>query len=172
MNLSLFTSLLLLISLKSNSQLVYRNVLSNGISIKLPASFILMDEKTLSFKYPSNNRPVDVYTDTEATVNIAFKQTGKKVTENDVMLEGRMVEKQLLNTGKITLIQSQDFKVNSYNVMSFSFYSYAIDTKVYNLMFVFSLRGEMIIGSFNCISSLQRKWQDMAYEMIRSIKKI
>jgi hypothetical protein len=56
------------------SQLSQRYVLSNTVSLKLPFSFIMMDANTLSSKYPPNNKPSEVYTNEEATVNVAFKK--------------------------------------------------------------------------------------------------
>ena len=168
----LLTILLISLSSKSYSQLVYKNILSNTGSIKLPSVFKLMDGNTLAIKYPTNNTPSEVYTNEEATVNVAFKKTKQILTEQKVFTEAKKLEQQLTSNGKVQLISSEQVKANGNNIHVFSFYSNAIDTKVYNVMFVFSLKGEMVVGSFNCTIALQNQWQVTAYEIIRSIKGI
>jgi hypothetical protein len=131
-----------------------------------------MDANTLSSKYPPNNKPSEVYTNEEATVNIAFKKTEQLLAEQKVFAEGKKLEQQLTSNGKVQLISSEQVKANGNNIYVFSFYSNAIDTRVYNLMFIFSLKGKMVIGSFNCTIASQNQWQITAYEIIRSIKEI
>lgn len=168
----LLTPLLMYLPSKSYSQLAQRNILSNTVSIKLPPSFTIMDANTLASKYPPNNKPSEVYTNTEATVNIAFKRTEQSLLKENVFTEGKKLESQLSSSGKVQLIKSEEIKVNNSNIYVFSFYSNAVDTKVYNIMFVFPVKSKMIVGSFNCTYVLQPQWQQTAYEIIRSIKAI
>ncbi len=163
---------LMIFSTTSYAQLGYRNVLSNQVKIKLPSVFKLMDENTLAIKYPPNNTPSEVYTNEEATVNVAFKKTKQVLTEQKVFTEAKKLEQQLTSNSKVQLISSEQIKANGNNIHVFSFYSNAIDTKVYNVMFIFSLKGKMVVGSFNCTLLLQNQWQVMVYEIIRSIKEI
>lgn len=167
------SALLLMVSLfclTSYSQLSQRNILSNTVSIKLPSSFSMMDANTLSTKYPPNNKPSEVYTNEEATVNIAFKKTEQQLTNANVLTEGKKLESQLVSSGKVHLVKSEQIKSGHNNIHVFSFYSDAIDTKVYNIVFVFSVKGKMVVGSFNCTYVLQAQWQQTASEIIRSIK--
>jgi hypothetical protein len=126
----------------------------------------------LATKYPPNNKPSEVYTNEEATVNIALKHTQQLLSEQNVSTEGKKLQQQLTNGGKVELVSSEQIKANGNNIHVFSFYSNAIDTRVYNVMFIFSLKGKMAVGSFNCTIALQNQWQVIAYEIIRSIKKI
>ena len=169
---TLLTLILILFSVISNAQLEYRNALSNKIAIKLPSVFKLMDANTLATKYPANNKPTEVYTNEAATVNIAFKKTEQLLVKQSVFTEAKKMEQQLIKTGRVELISSEQIKASGNNIYIFSFYSNAIDTKVYNVTFIFSLRGKMVVGSFNCTMALQKQWQVTAYEIIRSIKEI
>ncbi|MFT3750124.1 MAG: hypothetical protein QM768_17535 [Agriterribacter sp.] len=168
----LLMAILMFLSTTSYSQLVYKKILSSTISVKLPFSFKVMDANTLSSKYQTNNKPSEVYTNEEATVNIAFKKTTQLLSEQNVFVEGKKIEQQLTSNGKVQLISSGQVKTNKNNIYVFSFYSDAIDTRVYNVMFIFSLKGKMILGSFNCTMALQNQWQDAAYEIIRSVEVI
>ncbi len=160
------------ISTITYAQLANRKALSNTIEIKLPIEFRSMEANILAAKYPQNNKPSEVFTNQEATVNIAFKETGQSLTEQNVFGQGKRQEQQLTNGHKIQLISSEQIMANGNNIHVFSFYSNAVDTKVYNVMFIFSLRGKMVVGSFNCIVALQNQWQNTAYEIIASIKEI
>jgi hypothetical protein len=169
---TLLTLSVVLLSISSSAQLSYRKALSNTIEIKLPPVFKLMEADILATKYPPNNKPSEVYTNEEATVNIAFKKTAQLLSEQNVFAEGKKLEQQLNSNGKVQLISTEDIKANGNNIHVFSFYSDAIDTKVYNVMFTFSLKGKMVIGSFNCTIVLQNQWQVKAYEIIRSLKDV
>lgn len=168
----LFVLCFFLQATQSFSQLAYQKALSNKIAIKLPSVFKLMGADILSTKYPPKNKPSEVYTNEEATVNIAFKKTAQLLSEQNVFAEGKKLEQQLASNGKVQLISSEDIKANGNNIHVFSFYSNAIDTKVYNVMFIFSLKDKMVVGSFNCIVALQNQWQSIAFEIIRSIKEL
>jgi len=157
---------------QSFSQLAYQKALSNTIAIRLPSVFKLMGADILATKYPPKNKPTEVYSNKEATVNIAFKKTEQTLEEQNVFTEGKKLEQQLTGNGKVQLISSEQIKANGNNIHVFSFYSNAIDTKIYNVMFIFSLKDKMIIGSFNCTIALQNQWQTTAFQIIRSIKKI
>lgn len=167
-----FLSLFAIFPFSAFSQIESRKILLGKMSLMMPIDFKIMDEKVLAFKYSSANKPSEVYTNEEATVNIAFKKTEQLLAEQNVVTEGKKLELQLINKGKVILIGSEQIKSNGNNIHVFSFYSNAIDTKVYNVMFVFSLKGEMVVGSFNCTIALQNQWQSIAFEIIRSIKEI
>lgn len=170
LRITLLALFLLVFSMSTNAQLSNRKALSNAIEIKLPADFKFMEANVLATKYPPNNKPSEVYTNEDATVNIAFKKTEQLLGKQKVFVEGKKLEQQLTSNGKVQLISSEQIKANGNNIHVFSFYSNAIDTKVYNVMFVFSLKGKMVIGSFNCTIAQQNQWQVTAYKIIRSIK--
>jgi hypothetical protein len=172
--ISILIVLLTLISGSANAQSTSFKksiILNNKVSILLPKDFKLMDAKTLAIKYPPGSKPSEVYTNEETTVNVVFKKTDQLLTEQNVFTQGKKMEQDLVDKGRIELIKTEQIKVNS-NIHVFSFYSNAFDTKVYNVMFIFSYAGKMVVGSFNCIKALQSQWQAGAYEIIRSIKEI
>ena len=85
---------------------------------------------------------------------------------------GKRIRQQMISNGKVQLIKSDTSMSINKNVFVFGFYSNAIDTRIYNLMFIFSLRGKMILGSFNCATDLQNQWQQVANDMISSIREL
>ncbi len=167
-----FVVFFLFIPLSLFSQFGSRAALENKILISLPVDFKLMANVYKATKYPANNQPSEVYTNRDATVNVTFRETNQVLSEQKVLTEGKKIEEQLLSSGKIQLIRSESLRTKMNNIYAFGFYTLAIDTRVYNLMFVFSLKGKMVIGSFNCTVELQPHWQDEAYKIISSIKEL
>jgi hypothetical protein len=49
-------------------------------------------------------------------VNIAFKKTEQSLAEQKVFTEGKKLEQQLTNGGKVQLISSEQIKANGNNI--------------------------------------------------------
>lgn len=106
-SLHLLCALILVsVSVTGFAQLANRKALFNTIEIKLPTSFKLMDSRMLASKYPANNHPTEAYTNDEANVNITFKKTDQSLTEQDVFTQGKKMEKDLVEKGRIELIKT------------------------------------------------------------------
>jgi len=153
-------------------QFFYRNVLSNELEIKMPIDFKLIQSFAQDGKYPLANQPSEVYGNEQNTVNIAFKITKRKLDEKDVIKEGKILEEQLAKDKNIRIIDSEVPIINGISSYIFSFYSDAKDTKVYNLIFIFSSKGRMVVGNFNCVIALQMNWQSSAFMIIHSLKRV
>jgi hypothetical protein len=160
----------MLSSQQLTSQLVYRDVLSDLVMIKVPAEFKEMDTIMKNIKYPGKNGPEDIYTNEATTINIALKKSEIKLLEAEVYEQGKLIEKGLSGKG-YKMEQSEQLMVNDNHVHLFGFISDAIDMKIYNLMFIFSLKDKLVMGTFNCPEKLRDTWEKDAMEMIRSIKK-
>ena len=68
------------------------------------------------------------------------------------------------------VIDSTVIDALGHNIAYFDFVSAAIDTNVYNLMFFFSLRGTLLMGSFNCLQQDMEDWKEVFIQMLQSIK--
>lgn len=66
-----------------------------------------MDAITLSSKYSPKNKPSKVYTNTKSKVNIAFKKSEQQLTNANILAEGKKLECQLVNIGKINLMKKR-----------------------------------------------------------------
>lgn len=89
------------------SQLLQRNILSKTVAIRLPSNFTQMNNYALSIKYPKNNKPSEAYTNSDATVNIAFNRTEESLTDSKVNSEGKKLQNQLVSNGGVELITSK-----------------------------------------------------------------
>ncbi|MRG48908.1 hypothetical protein GFS24_27605 [Chitinophaga sp. SYP-B3965] len=153
----------------ANAQLAYRRVLSNAAEIKMPAEFYILEERIKNFKYPKNP-PTEVYSDSAARVNLVFKITNQPLAEKDVFKNASLTVEQVAKTMGYETLSTARSTINGKNVYVVRFISQAADTKIYNLMFMFSLNGKFTIGSFNCVIRLRDEWESVAEEMVQSLK--
>ncbi|AOW20771.1 hypothetical protein [Urechidicola croceus] len=147
------------------------SLLNGKLAVNLPNNFGLMNEKMLATKYPSNNRPTLVYTNAEGTINFAFNHTTNPVPKDKIS----DLLPPFVNQFNSVYPQIEWFKkdleiVNDKNFIVLEFIVPAIDTKIYNLMYITELDGKMFMSTFNCIESIKNEWEIIAKKSLNSIK--
>jgi len=70
---------------------------------------------------------------------------------------------------EIKVSESAMITVDKLNIAYFDFIIPAADTGVYNLLYVFSLKGTLMMGTFNCLEKDMEDWQDIFFQMMHSI---
>lgn len=148
-----------------------KTILNNKAEILVPADFEIMSEDLLKAKYPSGNRPTLVYTNEATTVNLAANHTANRIALSELpqalgAFTGQF--EQLYPTAQwyrkeMTEINGRDFAV-------LELITPAVDTDIYNLMFVTSLDGRMLMFSFNCTTDLLTEWKPQAQQIMASVK--
>lgn len=158
--------------LSINNELKEKKVLNDKISLLLPLDFKLMDNETLIIKYPNTgNRPTEVYTNDKGSINIAFNHTTNALRKEELSQVKTVIRQQLLNTKGVTIINSSSVKINNIDFVIIEFMSKAIDTEIYNKMFITSLENRLLLGTFNCTSKDLNTWKPISNKIISSIKK-
>lgn len=137
-------------------------------SIKIPKDFEIMSEDILQIKYPSDNGPELVYTNEDATVNIAFNFSSGSLDGKDLY---EYVDALKLMLEKLEyLYYSFDFEVDGLKLYTLSLVTPAVDTSIYNYMIIFSIDDQIMLVSFNCIEEYMDEWKDVAEFVAKSIK--
>jgi hypothetical protein len=155
----------------SQQNLVSKNVLNNKLSILLPIDFVLMQNRILEVKYPiAERRPSEVYTDESGAINIALNLTQNQVDQEQLLEVEKALKAQFTSTPNITFNSSELRSINGQKYVILDFYSQAVDTKIYNLMFVTSLNNKMLIGTFNCTVEHLTQWKSVGQKIINSLK--
>ncbi|MGN7787359.1 hypothetical protein ACTJIJ_22685 [Niabella sp. 22666] len=142
----------------------------NKLQFSVPDYFTEMSTAMKHSKYPGGNSPDVVYTDEEGTVNVAFKYTTTIIKSNDDLAK-LSVEFAQPFQNKVEDLKSRTETINGSEFVVFEFMSQAIDTKVYNLMFLTELDGRMLLGTFNCTQALKGEWGERAKNILLSIRK-
>ncbi|WP_226390529.1 hypothetical protein [Penaeicola halotolerans] len=168
----LFVLVLSFMVMSFDTELKERKVLNEKITLLLPSDFTLMDESTLLIKYPNTaNRPTEVYTNDKGSINIAFNHTSNPISEQELNQVQTAIKQQLSATNGIEILKTDKLTSNNSEFLTIEFMSNAIDTKIYNKMFITVLDGKLLLGTFNCTMNDLDKWQPLSKQMISSIKK-
>jgi hypothetical protein len=161
-----------IIFMSFDMELKERKVLDNKLSLLLPSNFTLMDDATLLVKYPNvGNRPNEVYTNAKGSVNVAFNHTANSLNESELSQVKEAIKAQLSRTTGVSIINTSEIKINESNYVIVEFISKAIDTQIYNKMFITALDGKLLLGTFNCKTSDLDKWESISKKIIGSIRK-
>jgi len=139
-----------------------------NFSIKIPKDFETMSEDILQVKYPTSNRPKLVYTNKDATINIAFNEYRHYLTDKKLSEYIDLVKSELNKKGYS--VYSFDFEVDGLKLYTLTLNTQAIDTTIYNYMVIFSIDEEIIFINFNCIDKYTEEWSEVAKFIIQSIR--
>lgn len=141
------------------------------ITMMLPKDFVPMSPEIARMKYPSEQRPETILTDETGTVNLMFQYMEGE--ENNATIESfrnqifGMMKR--VNPGikekEIGVVEAGEKQIS---YVEFS--SPAIDGKLYNLMFYLAVKGQPLMGSFNCRTKEMKYWREAAFEMMQSIE--
>lgn len=168
---SLSFILLLISSTKPNQELEIKTLLNDKIELKIPKEFSLMGEDIIKIKYPANNRPTTVFSNTKTTTNIALNLTTHPADQNLI----EQYKESFLNTFTKS-IPTAEWKsngvkeINGKKVGYLEFISPATDTKIYNLLFFTDVEKKLLLCNFNCIVEDTSQWLSVANEIFNSLK--
>ena len=147
-----------------------RAIIGDKVFMTLPDEFEPMPPEAVMFKYQKGNRPNIIFTDAKATVNICFTDTKDKLEGEDIEEAKEYLERVTATMNPSSKIMSSSVIEGETRIGFFDFISVAVDCDVYNLMFLFSLDGQFILGAFNCVRMVMDKWLDIAKQMVQSIR--
>jgi len=165
---------LLLLALSACSQdvlLERKTVLNNKISILLPDKFTIMDSIMLIVKYPApSNRPTIVYTNDSGSINVAFSHTQTQANQDQLEEIRKILFAQITSNSSISNVSNNTKVINGIKFVLFEFFSEAVDTRVFNHMFITTLENRLLIGNFNCTEEHLSNWKPVGLKIINSIK--
>lgn len=153
-------------------ELENRSILSDKIDIILPVEFGEMSEEVIQTKYPAGDYPTLVYTNDECNVNVVFNHTDNECEEEDIEEYFNVLKENIQNTSRIEEWYSDGVEnQNGMKIAKMEFISPAVDTDIYNLMYLVSLDDRLLICSFNSTVELKDEWMPIAEKIMGSITK-
>lgn len=144
------------------------------MEILLPKGFKDMPDYIAKKKYPSKHRPPVILMNEDNRVNFTFHLMDMALAESQLKkaAEGFVKSmKQVYTNAKFQDLQ-YDERNDGSRIAWLSYESMAIDADIFNMMFITSLEGKMLYGSFNCIRGMQNEWEETAVYCIRTIKRL
>lgn len=144
---------------------------SGKLNISIPSELAIMPPEIVKIKYANARQQPDiVYANEKGSVSIAFNLTDTEVEAADLpdvkdALEGQIKTKALSD------FESSLTTINGHQYVVFEFISQAIDTTIYNRIFLTDLNGQMLIGTINCTEPLLATYKPVIDSVFESMKK-
>lgn len=142
-----------------------------GISMVLPTSFVVMPGSIARAKYLSEYRPELILTSMDTAVNFTFSLIDQEMLPSQVRDSADYIYSvmQRLNPAQIFFEKE---KVDSEELLIdwFDYKSFAVDDPIYNVMYLASVWGKILQGTFNCIFKDMDSWKPVVLSAIKSIE--
>ncbi|TVX86824.1 hypothetical protein [Paenibacillus agilis] len=156
---------------KGSKQLEQRQILDNKVNVLVPTGFEIMSEEMAATKYPGENRPTLIFSDEDASINVAFNHLPTSIKEDELDEFIAATKKQFEQIHpNATWYDDGVTTINNKTVGYLELLTPAVDTNVYNLMFVTELDGRILLGTFNCTEEQMKEWQLSAKEIMHSLQ--
>lgn len=154
---------------KSNPYKEY-SFYNNHLKIKIPVSFNVMDKKYVKAKYPTINADIAiVYSNNDGTISILFERSNSPLQRSQLPNIKNQISQSFSNIPEIDLQNATVKKINNKDFVVVEFTSEAIDSRLYNLMFITDVEGKTFTGTFNCTVDYLTEWKPKAQEILNSV---
>lgn len=139
-----------------------------GVELNLPAAMRFMTQQEIRGKY--SQVPQAAFTDSTITVNLIVNHAPNPVTRATLPAVLAQVSQQIRQaTPIVEWLREEIIPVKGRPVGVLSFVSQAIDTQIYNMMFMTEVDGRLWIASYNCTIDKMERGQADANAMVRSL---
>ena len=154
-----------------SAQLEERSILGGKVDLLLPVDFALMDEEMLQFKYPYERRPTIVYTNPDASVNVAVNHTQNPVELADIPELHKAMEALFQNLyPSAEWFSSGLIQIDGKPFFMLDLRTPAVDTEIRNLMIGTSFEGRILLFTFNTTRELETTWVPIGNKILKSIR--
>lgn len=143
---------------------------SNLLKIKLPVSFKRMEKSFIRRKYPTINPDIaKVYSNNDGTISILLERTQRPLKSDQLPNIKNQISQSFSGIPEIDLQVATIKKIKGKDFVVVEFESEAIDTRLYNLMFITDVGGQTFTGTFNCSLDYLTEWKPKAQEILNSV---
>ena len=147
-----------------------RAIIENKLYMTIPSDYVLMPQELANIKYPSENKPDIIFMNEDGLINISFKLIGIKLDNKDVETVTDLTRQGIVDGNPACKIISSAIIDEELQIGYFDFVSPVGDSMIYNLMFLFALEENIVLGSFNCVYYDRAMWLEIAVQTLRSIR--
>ena len=148
-----------------------RALIEERVIMMVPVDFQEMSQADAKLKYPSQERPQLILTDTSTAVNLMFNYLDQPIKNEDVATLCSQIINGMKRVNSSISIQEEGVEiVGDKNVAYTTFSHPTLNGKLYNLMYFVELDGRSLMISFNFQTKDLKYWKPVAFEMMRSLK--
>lgn len=147
-----------------------RSFYNDHLKIKLPILFDLMNEDFVKAKYPTLNANLaKVYSNSDGTISILLERSNSPLKSTELPNIKKQIAQSFGSIPEIDLQNATVKKINNKDFVVVEFTSEAIDSRLYNLMFITDVDGKTFTGTFNCTVDYLTEWKPKAQEILNSV---
>ncbi|MFJ7735467.1 hypothetical protein ACIQ2D_03900 [Lysinibacillus sp. NPDC097287] len=148
-----------------------QSVLEGKITLRMPKLFSIMSPELAAIKYPSEQRPTVIYTDESTTVNLAFNLTTTALLDKGVAdFQEAMIDALEQAQPSAEWLDTDVIEINDKKIGLLEVITPAADGNIFNLMFIASIDGQALMGTFNCMEKDLETWHPVARDMIETLQ--
>ena len=142
-----------------------------GFHIQIPSDFILADEGTAASIFWSDKRPsiILLTPDREAGITFQFLQNDSKEHEVELKDHRANIKRVLERIDDRVVIY--DMGESDKRIYWLEFKNFAFNERIYNILFLFHAKEQVVMGTFYCIFEEYEKWKSVIFNMISTIDK-
>lgn len=139
----------------------------------IPAEWESMSAVWRCAKYNRSDRPEIIMTDTHGDATITFSAIGEM--DESIGIRQRLIQlrddmQQVWN--QIIFYGMGTIKAGEKDVEWMDCKTFCIDSELYSLLFLFSVRDRLILGNFHCSFAIYDRWKPKILEMLSTIEEV
>lgn len=147
------------------------SILSGKIRLEVPEELRPMDAEMFGLKYPLENPATTIaYSNEDATVTLLISPRQDIATQADLPKYQQMLYESFGANESIDFKKNEIREINGRDFIVLEMITPAMDTEVYNLMFITSSDGRLLMCTFNCTVDKLSEWQPLAEQIVSSVK--
>jgi hypothetical protein len=155
--------------------------ITDYITAKIPEDFRLMTDQELASKYFTYKKPTVMFTDNYLKVDFGVNENDTEFDYKDLALVKGFYKSSMMRMfTKVQIIKEDMVTINKKQFARFEFIS-EVEAEKYDVKQLPPVRtysyilytienDKAIIINFSCPASLQKKWQEVAHEIMESVK--
>ncbi|MGW8959442.1 hypothetical protein [Paenibacillus sp. NPDC055715] len=154
--------------------LEWKTILDGQMAVSIPQFFILMPLEQARFKYPSEHRPQIIYTSLDGTVNVTFNPTESALEVDGLPGFVEQMAEVLRSVQPIRNWIGTEMIVNrsGLSIGIIRFVAAGVDTNLYNEILLFIHKGQVMMGTFNCMESDLEAWLPVVENTVQSLQRL
>ncbi|MFK4343604.1 MULTISPECIES: hypothetical protein [unclassified Paenibacillus] len=151
--------------------LEWETILDGQMAVSIPKFFSLMPLEQARFKYPSEQRPQIIYTSLDGTVNITFNPTESALEVDELPEFVEQMADVLRSVQPVRNWIGTEMIVNrsGLSIGLVRFVAAGVDMNLYNEILLFIRKGQVTMGTFNCMESDMEAWLPVAENTVQSL---
>ncbi|MDR7810480.1 hypothetical protein [Lacrimispora sp.] len=141
-----------------------------GFGINIPDGFEKAGREKTAAIFFSKNRPDIVLLNPAEHAGITFQTAKSGNFSLDLEVERKQIRRILSQADAKNVFYDQGNVFGDIPVVWFDYKSFAVDERVYNMMFLFPASEKLMIGTFYCIFKDYDRWRPEILNMLRTIR--